>query len=118
MVEDITGCNIAHALARRMNAGLLKDKADDADKKMVVTSFEEMLALEALGVDIVSSKDADGNTPLHCAAEVLNVELVSFLLKRGADSNVRNNTGLTAAEMAVRGRLPVNSDYPLNELNL
>ena len=49
----------------------------------------------------VDSKDPDGNTALHCAAYTSTVEMVQFLLQRGADPNIKGNCGTTPLMLAV-----------------
>lgn len=41
-----------------------------------------------------------GNSPLHGATYLNRVEVVRFLLARGADANARDNAGLTALHLA------------------
>ena len=49
----------------------------------------------------INCTDAQGNTPLHLAAFNDNVELVSFLLDRGANPNMRDCGGDTPLHNAV-----------------
>lgn len=44
---------------------------------------------------IVNDRDAFGNTPLHYACKRGDIEVIEFLLKKGADPNVENNEGKT-----------------------
>lgn len=50
----------------------------------------------------VNAKDKDGNTPLHLAGANGNAEMVSELLKRGADYSITNNAYLTPYEYVDR----------------
>lgn len=45
-----------------------------------------------------------GNTALHCASMAGKVEVCKLLLKCGIDLNVKDNSDLTAHDLAVRGR--------------
>lgn len=45
-------------------------------------------------------KNEEGMTPLHCAVNAENVDLVKVLVEHGADVKLKNNQGETAAELA------------------
>lgn len=47
--------------------------------------------------------DNDGNTPLHWAAEKNQVESVRFLLSKGANPNLQNNSMMAPLHLAVQG---------------
>lgn len=47
--------------------------------------------------------DDDGNTPLHRAAEKNQVESVRFLLSKGANPNLQNNSMMAPLHLAVQG---------------
>ncbi|CAG9330633.1 unnamed protein product [Blepharisma stoltei] len=53
--------------------------------------------LEELGVNV---KDSEGLAPLHHAADAENSEIVSQLLKLGADVNLQDNLGMTPLHYA------------------
>eukprot|EP01134_Creolimax_fragrantissima_P007888 CFRG7888T1 len=53
----------------------------------------------------INCVDELGNTPLHCAANRGHEGVVVGLLQSGADTNLRNNNGKTAAEIANTDRL-------------
>ncbi|KAK8124425.1 ankyrin repeat-containing domain protein [Apiospora kogelbergensis] len=63
-------------------------------------------SLLAHGAALNEAADAEGNTPLHLAARNLppSLDIVKFLLKRGADPTLPNAHGDTAAHMASRSQ--------------
>lgn len=50
----------------------------------------------------INAVDEDGNTALHVAARVNEADLVSFLIIKGADTELRNNSGDTALHVAIK----------------
>ena len=55
----------------------------------------------SLAIDvIVNLQDKDGNTALHCAARKGHLDVISVLLRAGADRQSDNNEAETAAELA------------------
>ncbi|MBR1404292.1 MAG: ankyrin repeat domain-containing protein [Treponema sp.] len=50
----------------------------------------------------INAIDADGNTALHVAARVNEADLVSFLIIKGADTEIKNNNGNTALHVAIK----------------
>lgn len=52
-------------------------------------------------------EDFNGQTPLHAAARGGHAGVVTMLLQRGADTNARDNDGLSPLLLAVRGRYRV-----------
>jgi uncharacterized protein len=55
--------------------------------------------VEELGVD-VNAKDHEGNTALHNAAARGDVEMIKYLVSKGADVKAVNREGKTTADMA------------------
>jgi ankyrin repeat protein len=55
--------------------------------------------VEDLGVD-VNAKDHEGNTALHNAAARGDVEMIKYLVEKGADVKAINREGKTTADMA------------------
>ena len=53
------------------------------------------------GIDI-STKDSEGNSPLHVAAEVNDVDIINLLIENKVDVNARNNTQQTALHLAAQ----------------
>lgn len=50
----------------------------------------------------INAVDEDGNTALHLAAKVNEADLVSFLVIKGADTEIRNNEGDIALHTAIK----------------
>ncbi|ADG70577.1 ankyrin repeat domain-containing protein [Brachyspira murdochii] len=48
----------------------------------------------------INAKDNEGNTPLHCACEKGYSSTINLLVQRGAKTDMRNNEGLTPADIA------------------
>ncbi len=53
--------------------------------------------------DYIDDQAADGNAPLHYAAQAGTVEAVRLLLARGADPTAENETGERPRDLAARG---------------
>jgi len=49
---------------------------------------------------IVETRDASGNTPLHYAAHIGNADLINFLIGQGAEMNSAGRSGLTPLQIA------------------
>src|SRR5215467_1841193 len=58
-----------------------------AAKKGDTAKIKELLALDR---ELMQARDSDGSTPLHCATWKGHQEVVSVLLKAGADVNAQN----------------------------
>ena len=58
------------------------------------------MLIEKHKIDISSKSGQNGNTPLHFAAHGGYIGIVAFLIERGADSNGRNDYGLTPLHLA------------------
>ena len=66
--------------------------------------------VEELGAD-VNAKDHDGNTALHHAAARGDVEMILYLVSKGADVKAVNREGQTTADMA-NGPVQRTQPYP------
>jgi len=80
------------------NSGLcgpIHDAAQQGDLAQVTALLEGNRQL-------VSSKDIDGNTPLHLAVMGGHKEVEALLLAREAGVNAKNNTGDTPLHLAAR----------------
>lgn len=53
------------------------------------------------GADI-NAQDYAGNVAIHCAAVTGNIDSIKFLIKRGANSNIRGKQGLSALDYAIK----------------
>lgn len=52
------------------------------------------------GISVNVIRQQDGNTPLHVASARGHIQMLIFLLKLGADANVRNPDGLSLLHLA------------------
>lgn len=59
-----------------------------------------MLQLKEENAPHINSVDAQGNSCLHCAAYRGHKEVAIMLLQNGIDTNIKNNRGQTAQELA------------------
>lgn len=57
------------------------------------------------GAAVNKVHDTFYNTPLHIAAEKGAVDIVKLLLARGADRNIKNKNGKTAAECTADSKI-------------
>lgn len=55
---------------------------------------------EAIVEKMINKKDDLGNTPLHLAIDSGNANVVDFLVKKGADLNIRNSQGERPLDIA------------------
>jgi ankyrin repeat protein len=53
-------------------------------------NVEAVVALLDMNPELIHAKDADGSTPLHCAAWKGNDAVAALLIERGADLTVEN----------------------------
>jgi hypothetical protein len=68
-------------------------------------TFLAVKALADAGADLNVQDARQGNTPLHAAVSHDDIVLIHFLLSRNVRTDIRNNQGLTAFELAQsRGR--------------
>jgi len=71
-------------------------------------TFLAVKALADAGADLNVQDARQGNTPLHAAVAHDDIVLIHFLLSRNVRTDIRNNQGLTALELAQsRGRASV-----------
>jgi len=63
--------------------------------------FDEAKEIFKTKTDI-NATDENGDTALHVAARVNEADLVSFLIIKGADTELRNNDGDTALHVAIK----------------
>ena len=76
---------MASATAKTPN---LEKEIIRAAKSGAASRVKELIAQDAL---LISARDTDGSTPLHCATWKGQQTVVELLLSLGADVNARNN---------------------------
>ena len=101
---------LMHFPAIRLGAALLAASAwsgpafcgpiHDAAKKGDLARVQALLTEDPA---LVSSKDKDGNAPLHWAAGFNHKDVAELLLAKGADVNAKNNAGWTPLHQAAHG---------------
>lgn len=79
-----------------------KTGAMTAQEYILAGEIEKAKSLFSNQADI-NNVDADGNTALHIAARINEADLVTFLIIKGADMELKNNYGDTALHVAVKG---------------
>lgn len=96
----------------KRNPGLLYDKDNDVQCLIMASSGGERTfndrkkfinTLLAMGINI-NKQNRSGSTALHRAALFNDNEMVSFLLKTGANKNIKDNEGLTPLDYAVKNK--------------
>jgi ankyrin repeat protein len=82
-------------------------RADEIHEAARQGNLEKVRALVDKDPTLIAAKDKGGETPLHWAAFSGNIDLVRFLLEKGAEVDARNGRGLTPlAFAALQGRTP------------
>eukprot|EP01137_Pigoraptor_chileana_P015374 Opistho-2@71204 len=77
----------------------------DAERKLLVAARDGdsgvvSALLTGSNPPAIDCRDANGNTPLHCAANRGHAETVVLLLQNGADATIANNSRRTARDVA------------------
>lgn len=113
------GETVLHAASMIESAALMKDLIDagadvnaankDGETPLqwaaLTGTFLAVKALADAGADINVQDARAGNTPLHAAVSHDDIVLIHYLLSKNARTDIRNNEGLTALELAQsRGR--------------
>ena len=69
---------------------------------VTVGSLETVIVLmNSFLPSTLEEKDSDGNTPLHLACRYNRLDVLQFLLDRGADVTVRNERNMTCVDVAI-----------------
>ncbi|XP_061729042.1 putative ankyrin repeat protein RF_0381 [Cydia pomonella] len=100
---------------------ILKLKNDDGEtclhtavKKLKGSEAERIMAqLFDMGANLDAQEDGTGDTVLHLAVKRQDYVLMDWLLSMRIDKNIRNNSGLTAYQVAKQ-----NNDYKMMKMIL
>lgn len=65
-----------------------------------ISSSRFTLAKIRFTANELDRKDSDGNTPLHLAVRMQSLEMVEFLISKGCNVNISNNSGDTPLHFA------------------
>ena len=69
---------------------------------VTVGSLETVIVLmNSFLPSTLEEKDSDGNTPLHLACRYNRLDVLQFLLDRGADVTARNERNMTCIDVAI-----------------
>ena len=86
--------------------GASASAGDPFEEATVAVRWKEnakALDLIASGAFDINQQNSEGYTLLHLAADQNNLEIAKALLERGADPNIKTNSGSTVADMAYSG---------------
>jgi ankyrin repeat protein len=100
---QISSLVIIAILALTWNAPAFCNKIDDVNRIHKAARDGQLKKLEVLlkrHPELVSSKDFDGNTPLHLAASNGHTDVAQLLFTNGAEINAQDNIGMTPLDMA------------------
>jgi len=90
LILDSNSSSILHYIS--------KAKQNSVETLIIVAKFSHLVN------SMVNLADNAGDTALHVACGLKNINLVELLLKKGAHLNLRNSTGVTPLHIAVRRR--------------
>lgn len=98
---------------------LVKQKHDELGKRVLLAAERgrllELVQLTAKDASLVHYADADGYTPLHRASYGGHKDCAKYLLKKGANINVKTNDHWTPLHCAVRWNNVVVAEYLIRE---
>jgi uncharacterized protein len=100
-IAVICTLSIFTVLASCVSTPVQKPKDPTIQELIMAGRYPEAKELFKTKTDI-NAADADGNTALHLAAKVNEADLVSFLIIKGADTELKNNSGDTALHVAIK----------------
>jgi len=76
--------------------------AQDIHKYLKDNNLEEVIRIININPSFIDKQDETGNTPLHLAADDSKTEILKFLLDKGANTEIKNNDGITPIFSAVK----------------
>lgn len=88
----------SHSVTKNVFAALVKDqRQEELDELLIHTECSEQEI-----ADIINTPDANGNSPMHCAAWTKNSKMINTLIEAGGDIGLQNRFGLAPAYLLAR----------------
>ncbi|MCM1322524.1 MAG: ankyrin repeat domain-containing protein [Bacteroides sp.] len=102
MFSSVKTAAAALALFSQLTLSCVSVPQEKTIQQMILEGHgNEAKDLFDIKVDI-NAADSEGNTPLHAAAQINDADLITFLIYRGANTEVRNNEGDTPLHVALK----------------
>lgn len=101
-IAPITGLFLAATLLCSCASAPKEPKGKTAQEYILAGEIEKAKGLFTNQAEI-NMVDEDGNTALHAAARINDPDLTTFLIIKGADTELKNNSGDTPLHVAVKG---------------
>jgi len=101
----LLACTFALSIITLTSVAAAGDPFNDARHAIGIKDNETVLRLIDSGQFEVNAQNSEGYTLLHFAADQNNLEIARELLRRGANPNIRTNSGSTVADMAYSGSM-------------
>lgn len=99
----VTGCLSTKIEQKPASEDPVKESSSKQTIQQMILSGKSSEAKELFQAKIdINSIDDDGNTALHAAAQVNDSELVTFLIYKGANTELKNHQGDTPLHLALK----------------
>ena len=110
-IVDEKGYSLVHKAALSSMGKMVKILVEGLEKYYKsVLKLDENKSVERLE-KFLNRQNSEGFTPLHFASFRGNVEIIDFLIKKGADYRIVNSQGLSVVHLAAQGDQPKSLCY-------
>lgn len=104
---------------RQLTPDSLQSYAEESSKENTALHFACLLnnlnfVKNTFNDSIMDAQNNDGDTPLHCACQKKNLDIVRFLIVANVDQFLRNNAGIQAYSLDICLSC-LQSDHPLHK---